>query len=258
MIRRITLLATVAFLTGTALAGLGLVAPVAAAEGSSAAAAPAAIAVDSSNAFGTNVSVPSDFQSAASDFEEAAHGLENASESLNETASEIESTGSYNEDHHGTAADDLAEIENGVEDLEETESTAAARLQDKDSGLSPAEQFLVLEAMDEERRSTEATVEGSLQRYDSAVGAHRATAQSTVLTYFGGAAIAGLLGGILLGAVVPLMEARNVRDQMKLSRNVSYNRRAGLVPIAGGLVLALIGTGVLWYIGAIDVIGVII
>ncbi|MCQ4332347.1 hypothetical protein KM295_02355 [Natronomonas sp. F2-12] len=240
MIRRSTLVVTVLFVVGGISAGIA--APVA--------------AQGSGDAFGTNVSTSSEFESEATEFENAAGRIENASGSLRETAVAIENSSSYTDEHHGSANESLSEMEQGLDNLRDAESEAASELRSDD--LSPAERFLVRQEMSEERNETVTTAENSLSEYENAVSTQRVDARSTVLMYFGGALVAGLLGGALLGAAVPLMEAKNVRDQMKLSRDVSYNRRAGLVPAVAGIVLLLGAIGLLWYLGAIDLIRVMV
>lgn len=242
MIRRNTLLVTALLVVGTVSGGIAASVPVAAQE--------------SGEAFGTNVSSSSEFESEAADFESAARQVENASGSLRETAVEIENADSYTDAHHDQANESLSEMERGLADLRAAERGAGNELRAGDH--SSAQQFLVLRQMDRERNETVTTAEDSLARYESAVDAKRAGARSTVLTYFAGAFLAGVLGGVLAGAAVPLVEAKNVRDQMKLSRNVSYNRRAGLVPAVAGVVLLLGGIGLLWYLGAIDLVRVIV
>jgi len=116
----------------------------------------------------------------------------------------------------------------------------------------------LLSAVEEERRETESTAENSLNQYENAVNMQRRGTQSTVLTYFVGALLAGLFGGATLGSVVPLIEARNVRNKMKLSRDVSYNRRAGIVPVIVGGIVLVSGFAVMWHIGVLDLIGVIL
>lgn len=262
MIRRITFLVTAVLVVGVLLSGAGIA--VSAASASDAGSDVTAPVTPSENTetestgdgFGTNVSVSEEFETAEREFRTADGALENASGSLLETADTIESANAYRDADHDRAMDNIDEIEANLETLETAETDARNELVAAD--LNSAERFLVLESIDEERNSTEATVDSAFEQYESAVRAQQSSVRSTVLVHFGGALLAGLLGGAILGAVVPLLEARNVRDQMKLSRNVSYNRRAGLVPIVAGFALFVCAVGLLWYLGIADLIGVIV
>lgn len=216
-----------------------------------------AITTGGGDAFETNVSVSSDdFDEAEQNFRNASEDLESASNSLSETNEAISNRSSYTEDDHEGAVSDIEMIDEGLHDLEGAQANATKALAETD--LSPAERFLILETMEAERSDTTETVEQTLETYEETVETRRADAQSTVLTYVGGGLVGGLLVGAVLGAIVPLVEARNVQNQMDLTANVSYNRRAGLLPIAAGLGLLVCGLGILWFVGTFDLVRVIV
>lgn len=216
-----------------------------------------AVEPEAGDAFGTNVSVHSEeFDGAEQDFYDSRNTLVSRSESLIETVETIEETDAYSDEDHERATENLELIEGETRAFNDAEDDARDALADADLGQT--ERFLVLEAIDEERNSTEATVEDSLGQYETAVRTQRADARSTVLVYFGGALIAGLLGGTLFGAVVPLVEAKKTGDKMKLSRNVSYKKRAGLIPVGIGLAIVVGAVGLSLYLGAGDLIRVMV
>jgi hypothetical protein len=249
MIRRIILVVTVLVVFGSV--PVGLAAPAAAQDSD---------AADSSGAFGTNVSLSLDIREGIEDeeqeFKNASRQVKKESENLRDTADKIASTSSYTATNHNRANESLSEIEHGLENLRGAESEAASKLQAND--VTPAERFLVLREVDREKNATLMAANNAFSQYESALKEKRDDARSTVYTYFGGGLLIGLFGGLLLGGAVPLIEARNVRDQMKLSRDVSYNRRAGIIPAVVGIVLLIGGIGLLWYLGAIDLVRVMI
>jgi len=56
---------------------------------------------------------------------------------------------------------------------------------------------------------------------------------------------AGVALGLVAGAAVPLVAARRVKEKMKLSRDVSYDRKTALLPIILGVVAAVAGAALL-------------
>lgn len=208
-------------------------------------------------AFGTNVTVGSDaFSAAENDFWTANDELAEAVDSLHNITNEINESGTYDDDTHGSASDELEAIEDALDALSEAESDAAMELTAAD--LRPAEQFLIIDAVAAERETAKQSADEATESYKNAVVEQRSEPQSTVRLYFSAALVVGLLIGLVLGAIVPAWEARNVRDQMRLSRDVTYNKRAGYLPIAAGILLVVCGVGVLWWIGISNVIRVIV
>ena len=182
--------------------------------------------------------------------------LANASAELDTVSAGINESGTYSEDDHGEAETALRQMDNETAELNRAanESVAAVNA----SGAAPARKFQALAAIESQRRAGEQRAEASVDSYQSAVRGQRASVESTVTVRLGGGLVVGLFLGVLLGAVVPVREARNVEEQLKLSRNVEYNRRAALIPIAVGLALFLCGVGLSWLLGAVDLIGVIV
>ncbi len=189
-------------------------------------------------------------------FREANNSIRNASASLNETTATIRSADTYTSETHSAAKDNLETIGKNRTKLDWAyENLTHAVLTGE---MAPAQQFVVLRSFERRYTETEAAAAASVERYNSTVDTKRQSAASTVTQYFGAAGAVSLVVGAILGAFVPLREARNVTEQMRLSSNVSYNRRAGLVPLAVGIALTLVGLGALWLLGAVGIIGVIV
>lgn len=196
------------------------------------------------------------YVSACEQFRAANDSIHNASASLNETTAEIASADTYTNETHRAAKDDLETIRENRTKLDRAyENLTHAVLTGE---MAPARQFVVLRSFERRYTETEAVATASVERYNSTVDTKRQSASSTVVQYFGAAGAVSLIVGALLGAFVPMREARNVTEQMRLSSNVSYNRRAGLVPLAVGIALILVGLGALWMLGAVGIIGVIV
>jgi len=203
-----------------------------------------------------NTSLSDSYEGACEEFRAANASVRNASASLNETTAEINSTGVYTNETHSVAMTDLREMQAGRDRLDR----AYANLTDivLTSQLTPAQQFLLLRSFERRYTATETEAAALVERYNSTVVEREAKASSTVRQYFGGAGAVSLVVGLVLGAFVPIREARNVTEQMRLSSNVSYNRRAGLVPLAVGVGLTLAGLATLWVLGATGILGILI
>lgn len=196
------------------------------------------------------------FVSACEQFRAANDSVRNASVSLNETTSAIKSADAYTNETHSAAKDDLETIRENRTKLDWAyENLTQAVLT---SEMAPAQQFVVLRSFERRYTATETAAATSVERYNSTVATKRQGARSTVVQYLGAAGAVSLVIGAVLGAFVPMREARNVTEQMRLSSNVRYNRRAGLVPLAIGIALTLVGLGALWMLGAVGIIGVIV
>lgn len=196
------------------------------------------------------------FVAACEQFRAANDSVHNASASLNETTAELENADAYTNETHSAAVADLRAIRASRDRLE----SAYDNLTDAvlTGEMAPAQQFVVLRSFERQYTETEAVAAASVERYNSTVATKRQGATSTVVQYLGVAGAVSLVIGAVLGAFVPMREARNVTEQMRLSSNVSYNRRAGLVPLAVGIALTLAGLGALWMLGAVGIIGVIV
>lgn len=200
--------------------------------------------------------VSENFSTACQQFQRANASVYEASMSLNATTVRLSNADSYSNETHSDATEDLNDLRENLSRLDRAQAnltTAAVN-----DGLTPTQQFMMLDEFRSRHEDAESVASDSVDDYEATVGEVSEGARSTVLTYFGGTVAVGLLVGAVLGAFIPFREARNVNNQLKLSRNVSYNRRAGLVPLAVGVALTLIGLGVLWVLGAGEIIGVIL
>lgn len=87
--------------------------------------------------------------------------------------------------------------------------------------------------------------DAAIDHYRETVATERSEARSTVRLATFGSLAAGLAVGAAAGVVVPLVAARRVEEEMKLSRTASYDRKTALFPILVGIVLAIVGAAVL-------------
>lgn len=188
------------------------------------------------------------FNSAWRTFIAANSSINNISSRLSAAA---DSTGEYEKQ-----AALIRNLSENVTKMDRATANATAALTKSD--LTPAQQSILLAQIAAKRSNAKQTASDAVSQYQAAVTDRRTAPQSDVTLYFGGALAGGLVLGAILGAVVPFREAKNVEEQLKLSRNVSYNRRAGLVPVLGGLLLVVIGIGLLVFLNIGDLIGVFV
>lgn len=189
-------------------------------------------------------------------FSEANRSLVNASDDLDSVSNTIDGSDEYNESNHNNAKQTLREMDRSTADLNQAANHSVIAV--NKSADTPAQKFLALQALENHRAAGEQRASRSVGKYQRTVNAQQASSMSIVYVRLGGGLLVGLLVGGLLGAIIPFREAQNVEDQLKLSRNVSYNRRAGLIPALVGLVLLGCGIGLLHLVGIINLLGVLI
>ena len=101
--------------------------------------------------------------------------------------------------------------------------------------------------LDSEYSEYDENVDSVTTEYEDTVttaGEERSTVQLSVFGSLG----AGVLVGLLAGAAVPLVAARRVKEKMKLSRDVNYDRKVALLPILAGIVFAVAGVAILTFV----------
>lgn len=206
---------------------------------------------------GSSVMVQSGInQTACEQFQEANASIYNASASLNTTATEIDNADNYNSETHSQAVSDLQTLDSKMEQLDQAFNNIKSSV--FDGGSNPVREFLIIRHFSEQHQAADSVATVSINNYNSAISTKRTKAISKTRFYLASTIGAGILLGSLLGGIIPVREARNVAEQMKLSRNVTYNRRAGLAPFIAGLILIIVGVGLLWFLGAADSIGVLL
>jgi hypothetical protein len=114
------------------------------------------------------------------------------------------------------------------------------------------------EKVDEEFRHTESNVTAAANAYTGAVETTTQGLRSTVRLSVLGSLGVGAALGLVAGAAVPLVAARRVKEKMKLSRDVSYDRKTALIPILLGVVAAVGGAAILAMVGFDDLLRVIV
>ncbi|WP_408960445.1 hypothetical protein [Natrinema sp. 74] len=172
---------------------------------------------------------------------DARAALANATAELDETTTAIEN----GEADITAAEDDLNELNDAYGTMTAREEALTDYLLNRTENGNASGVLGALAAVrtnaSEQRNATAAT----LERYREVVEAERTAAQSTVRLTTVGSLAAGLVAGGSAGVAVPLVAARRVEEAMKLSRNVSYDRKTALVPILVGIVLAIAGVALL-------------
>ncbi len=152
------------------------------------------------------------------------------------------------------------EIENGDADPDSVEAelqrldTTYGNMTDRENALTEyllqrtddsSGSMAALAAVRTDASAQRTAADAAVEQYREAVAAERSEAKSTVRTATFGSLAAGLAVGVAVGVAVPLVAARRVEEAIKLSRNVSYDRKTALIPMLVGFVLAIAGAAVL-------------
>lgn len=193
-----------------------------------------------------------------SKFRTANQSLANSSAELDGISDRINNNSRYSDDDHSDARQTLRRMDNETSALNRAANESIRAVYSSDNA-TPAQKFMAYQAIESHRSAGERQANQSVQAYEGAISENRADTESKVTVRFAGGIVGGVLIGAALGAIIPFREARNVEEQLKLSRNVSYNRRAALLPVIVGFVLLVGGIALLLYlIGGIDPLGVIL
>lgn len=179
--------------------------------------------------------------------------LDASLEQLNETTAAIGDGESSLRD--GAAA--ISDVEDKYERMTETRENESASLIEGAVNGGTSNAFDALEGLNGDYEAAAMRTRNAVAVYESTVEDERADARSTVRLFVGGPLFGGLVVGLVAGAAVPLLAARRVEEKLKLSRNVDYDPKAALVPIAIGLLVAIVGVAVLVYTGGSTLLEVI-
>ncbi|SFC14911.1 hypothetical protein SAMN05444422_10518 [Halobiforma haloterrestris] len=174
----------------------------------------------------------------------ASENLTAAIDELNETIAAIEDDDEFDRDDLEEANETLHELQKRHGYMIDNETKLIDHLRNETTDGNATGTFAAIEAIETERADREAALEAATENYRTAVEAERAEPRSTVRLFLFGSLAGGLVVGTVAGAAVPLIAARRVEEKMKLSRDVSYDRKAALLPVLVGLLLAIAGIAV--------------
>ena len=181
-------------------------------------------------------------------YRSAVSETENATAALNETTSAIDAGEADLDDANETVYSLRAEYET----MTDTRAALLDGLRSVGEGGNATGTVAAAEAVDDEYQSAETNVTAAATAYTNAVGAETEDPRSTVRLSVLGSLGAGVAIGVVAGAAVPLVAARRVKEKMKLSRDVSYDRKTALLPIALGIVAAAAGAVILGVVVGLD------
>ena len=195
------------------------------------------------------------FQQREREYERSVDEFENVSKALGNITADVRSAPRLSADAEDSANVALGRLSTAHDEMAEN----ADRLRnDALVGQSNGAAVSVGAAITNNLTATAETGNTAVENYRQAVATHRGAARSTILTYLGGPLLGGILVGAILGAVVPLKQARNVEEQLRLSRNVEYSPRVALIPTIVGIVFVIGGIIVLWYVGGLSLVGILL
>ncbi|MFC4540387.1 hypothetical protein ACFO5R_00355 [Halosolutus amylolyticus] len=179
--------------------------------------------------------------------------LSNATAELGETTTAIEK----GEAGLNAAESDLERLNDTYENMTEREAELTEYLLRRTESGNASGSYGALTAVGTDADGQRAETETAVDRYTDVAEAERSEAASSVRLAALGSLAGGLVVGGLVGVAVPLAAARRVEEAMKLSRNVSYDRKTALVPILVGIVLAIGGATLLVVVVGPDLLEVI-
>lgn len=176
------------------------------------------------------------------------------SDTENETAN-LANTTTALEDGEATfddANETVYVLQEDYESMTETRATLLKSLKSDGESGNETGAVAAAAAVDDEYQRVSENVTAATNAYTSAVSTQAEAPQSTVRLSVFGSLGAGVALGLVAGAAVPLVAARRVKEKMKLSRDVSYDRKTALLPILIGVAAAIAGAAILAVLVGID------
>ncbi len=239
--RRCVLLVVIALLVGAAAVG----APVAANEAGNGAENTDTEAVGLE---GIDHLVANDEELAAhvDEYRAATGAFETELDELNTTIDRIEGG---NDGDLGEAEAMLERLDDRHENMTTQETELRQYLLTATSEGNATGTFDAIATINDRQEDRTAALATSTDAYVTAVEDRRSDPRSTVRMTLFGSLLGGLAVGIVAGAAVPIVAAKRVSEKMKLSRDVSYDRKVVLIPVLVGIALALAGIAVLIVLG---------
>ncbi|QWC18990.1 hypothetical protein [Halorubrum sp. 2020YC2] len=187
-------------------------------------------------------------------YRSAVRETENATAALNETTSAINAGESEPSDANKT----VYSLEEEYRTMNRTRAELLDQLGSAGEEGNAAGTVSTAEAVDDEYGQTKSNVTAAANAYTGAVETTTQGLRSTVRLSVLGSLGVGAVLGLVAGAAVPLVAARRVKEKMKLSRDVSYDRKTALIPILLGVVAAVGGAAILAMVGIDDLLRVIV
>jgi len=184
-----------------------------------------------------------------------------AADDLDETESDLNGTITAIEQGDGdleSANETLTLLKSQHDTLKERESAVVGQLVEETSSGEVAGGFGTMQAVSADSEHRTESVATTADSYQTTLETHRGGPQLTVqLSLFGSIAV-GVVIGLLAGAVAPIYKARSIKEKIKYTSDVSYDKKVVLLPAIIGVVLAVSGVVLLYqFIGINDLIVVI-
>ncbi|OTE99899.1 hypothetical protein [Halorubrum sp. SD683] len=175
------------------------------------------------------------------EYRSAVRGTENATAALNETTSAFEA----GEGDLDAANKTVHSLEENYTDMRDAQATLLSQLRSAGERGNATGTVAAAEAVDDEYGHAKSNVTAAANAYAGVVSTTTEGPRSTVRLSVLGSLGVGAALGLVAGAAVPLVAARRVKEKMKLSRDVSYDRKTALIPILLGVVAAVGGAAIL-------------
>lgn len=173
---------------------------------------------------------------------------ENETTKLTATTSAIEAgNGNFS-----GANETVYSLKEDYETMTETRAALLSRLKTTAESGNEGGAVATAAVVDSEYQRVTENVTEATNAYASAVDTRANGPQSTVQLSVFGSLGAGVALGVVAGAAVPLIAARRVKEKMKLSRDVSYDRKTALLPILLGAIAAIAGGAILAVLVGLD------
>lgn len=200
-----------------------------------------------------NASAAEEYREAERNYLASLSDLENATAELNESAAELESgdadPASLNESVVSAVADDRSAVATRGKRLETLLYETAWRADGRTTALA------ALETARSDERRADAEAERAMNRYQSALETAGSDAKTTVLLNLGGAALLGLVVGVVPGWKLTASKLEAIRYDRQVNSDVSYG--LGVLTRAVGLALLALAltAGGLVALGGLSTLG---
>ncbi len=185
---------------------------------------------------------------------EVAGDLDNTTTELNGTIADFEE----GEGDLESAQETLTTFKSQHGALKDAETRMVSALIEETASGEVAGGFSAMQTLSDDSEQRTESVTAAADNYQRTLENHQSGPKLTVQLSLFGSLAGGVLVGVLIGAALPVKAARRIENKMRLSRDVSYDKKVAAIPAIIGVILAVAGIIVLYqFVGFSDLLVVV-